>query len=51
MASTISGTDAQVGQAVGLDPDAHGVIAGTQHVHPADALDAGQDVLDVDQGE
>ncbi len=46
----LGNADAQVGQLVGLDPDAHGIIGGPQHVHPSDALDAGQDVLDVDQG-
>ena len=42
--------DPQLGQAVGLDPDPHGIIGGTQHVYPADTADTCQHVLDVDQG-
>ena len=37
-------------EAVGLDPDAHGIIRGSQDVYPPNALDPGQLVLDVDQG-
>jgi len=31
----------QMGKAVGFDPDAHGVVAGTENVDPTDALYAG----------
>ena len=40
----------EVRQSVGLDPDAHGIVAGPQDSHLPDTSNAGQDVLDVDQG-
>ena len=39
----------KMGQYVRLDPDAHGVVGGTDDVYSADALDTGQDILDIDQ--
>ncbi|MNH02936.1 hypothetical protein D3C79_621840 [compost metagenome] len=33
-----------------IEPDAHGVVAGTGHLHLADTVDAGEPVLDVEQG-
>ena len=39
-----------MGQAIRLDPDSHRVVAGADDVNPANPLDAGEGVLDVDQG-
>ena len=46
-----SGTrETEFGQHVRLDPDAHGVVAGAEQPHLADARHAVEDVVDVDVG-
>jgi hypothetical protein len=37
-------------RALGIEPDAHGVVAGAEHPHVADAVEAGQHVLDLQRG-
>ena len=37
-------------QTVWFNPDAHGVVGASQDIHPADALQPRQGILDIDQG-
>ncbi len=37
-----------LGHLLRIDPDAHGIIAGAEDLHLADAVDAGQPILDVE---
>ena len=42
--------DVELGQLVGLDPEAHGVLAGAEHLHVGDAFQPGDLVHQVDVG-
>ena len=46
----VAGGKPVLGRLLRIDPDAHGIIAGAEHLHLADALDAGQPILDVEHG-
>ena len=39
----------QVSEAIGFDPDTHRIITGAEDIDSADALDAGQSILDINQ--
>ncbi len=40
--------DGESCQLIGFDPEAHGVLAGAEHLHAADALNAAQLIVEVD---
>ena len=48
--NNLGNRDVQCGEAVGLHPDAHRVLARTENAHAADAWDAGERVVEVDVG-
>ena len=52
MALTISGTViAKLGQLVGFDPETHGVLAGAENLHAADAVETRDLVAEIDVGD